>query len=239
MTKQGSSSGKEWSIGKRSRHCQRGRAVVCLGWLLLLLSLGVLRARADQVEMQNGDRYVGTVLSLNTNTLVLQNEVLGTLRLPRGKVALIRLGSALPSAAPPVASPTTGQARTPSAARSTAAPDVSPAMRQLGTNTNLIRQIQKQFLGDAGPEANQKFEELLGGFLSGKVTMDDIRVQAQSAADQLRALKRDGGESPGFAADTYLAILDHFLKESAAVGSGTNAAAGAPASTPSAAHAEE
>ena len=111
-------------------------------------------------------------------------------------------------------------------------------MRQLGANTNLIRQIQKQFLGDAGPEANQKFEELLGGFLSGKLTMDDIRGQAQSAADQLRALKRDGGESPGFAADAYLSILDHFLKETMAAGPTTNASA-PPASKPKPAQAAE
>src|SRR5712691_6726055 len=47
--------------------------------------------RADQIEMQNGDRYVGTVLSLNANTLVLHSEVLGDLTLPRSKVAQITL----------------------------------------------------------------------------------------------------------------------------------------------------
>ena len=32
--------------------------------------------RADQVEMQNGDRYVGKVLLLNADTLVVDSDVL-------------------------------------------------------------------------------------------------------------------------------------------------------------------
>src|SRR5438034_10349096 len=59
----------------------------------VILFLATIWLRADQVEMQNGDRYLGTVLSLDTNTLVLRSAVLGTVTLPRGKVALIHLGS--------------------------------------------------------------------------------------------------------------------------------------------------
>src|SRR5438034_631656 len=55
--------------------------------------LATIWLRADQVEMQNGDRYRGTVLSLDTNTLVLRSAVLGTVNLARGQVALITLGS--------------------------------------------------------------------------------------------------------------------------------------------------
>ena len=66
--------------------------------------------------------------------------------------------------------------------------------------------MQSKFLSDAGPEANQKFEEMLNGLMSGKISVDDLRAQAKAAADQLRALK-GSGEDPGFAADTYLAIL--------------------------------
>ena len=72
-------------------------------FVTVILFLATLSLRADQVEMQNGDRYLGTVLSLDTNTLVLRSAVLGTVTLPRGKVALIHLGSGgatnLPSAA--------------------------------------------------------------------------------------------------------------------------------------------
>ena len=58
----------------------------------LILAMACLRA--DQVEMQNGDRYVGTVLSMSADALVLQNDVLGTVKLPRGKVAHITMGPA-------------------------------------------------------------------------------------------------------------------------------------------------
>ena len=132
---------------------------------------------------------------------------------------------------------TNGQVRTASAVPANAAPTGSPALRQLGSNTNLIQQVQKQFLGDAGSEANDKFNELLGGLMSGKLSVDDIRAQAKSAADQLRALKREGGEEAGFAVDAYLTILDHFLKDTTPSGVTTNAPGATtkptPAPTPS------
>lgn len=208
------------------------QAMVLLSCVGALLSFAPYWARADQVEMQNGDRYVGNVVSLNTNTLVLENEVLGMVRLPRGKVALITLGSRPPVSVTPLPSPANGQVRAPSSARAAAATNPSPELRKLAEHTNLIQQVQRQFLGDAGPEANQKFDELLSGLMSGKLTVDDLRAQAQSAADQLRALKREGGEDAGFAADTYLAILDHFLKGSPPAGTGTNAPPRPPASKP-------
>jgi hypothetical protein len=61
-----------------------------LRFCIVFLGLAV-SVSADQVEMQNGDRYVGKVLTLNNETLVLQNEVLGTVKLPRVKVAAIIL----------------------------------------------------------------------------------------------------------------------------------------------------
>src|SRR6516162_9652696 len=69
--------------------------------LSLALALFALPVFADQVEMQNGDRYVGKVLSLNSDTLILQNDVLGTMHLPRSKVTSINLGSVLPQTTRP------------------------------------------------------------------------------------------------------------------------------------------
>src|SRR5437868_2582255 len=65
-------------------------ALVCAA---LLLFAAIQCLHADQLEMQNGDRYVGKVLSLNSNVVVLQSEVLGTVNLPRGKVTAITLGT--------------------------------------------------------------------------------------------------------------------------------------------------
>ncbi len=90
-------------------------------------------------------------------------------------------------------------------------------MRQLGANSNLVHKVQAQFLSGAGPEANAKFDELLNGFLNGKLTVNDIRAQAQSAANQLRAAKKELGDDAGWAIEGYLAILDHFLKETGGV----------------------
>ncbi len=196
---------------------------------LLALAGGV---RADQVEMQNGDRYVGKVLSLNATTLVVQNEVLGVVRIPRDKVASISLGagavatippgaSAVPPAAASVAPPVTGRALV----ITNAAPDPNSPFRELAAHTNMIHKIQSQFLGDAGPEANKKFEEMLSGLMNGQISMDDLQAQAQSAAEQLRALKNSGQDN-GIATDSYLAILDQFLKSQPATPGGrTNAPA--------------
>jgi hypothetical protein len=202
-----------------------GAGVALVGAALLLFAASG-RLCADQIEMQNGDRYVGHVLSLNTNTIILQSDVLGTLRLPRAKVTGITLGARSPTNSPPLPLLTNGQVPAPSAAPANAAPTVSPVLRQIGSNTNLIQQVQKQFLSGAGPEANDKFNEMLGGLMSGKLSVDDIRAQAKTAAEQLRTLKREGGEEGGFATDAYLAILDHFLNETApSADSATNAPA--------------
>jgi hypothetical protein len=208
-----------------------GAGVALIGAALLLFAASG-RLCADQIEMQNGDRYVGHVVSLNTNTIILQSDVLGTLRLPRAKVAGITLGARSPTNSPPLPSLINGQVPAVSAAPANAAPTVSPVLRQIGSNTNLIQQVQKQFLSSAGPEANDKFNEMLGGLMSGKLSVDDIRAQAKTAADQLRALKREGVEEAGFATDSYLAILEHFLNETAPSGSATNAPASSPGSKP-------
>jgi hypothetical protein len=171
--------------------------------------------RADQVEMQNGDRYLGTVLSLDTNTLVLRSAVLGTVNLPRGQVALIALGPGGATKSTRASSPQKHQPTAPSPAITNGITDLSASFRQLGADTNFIEQVRAQFLADAGPEANNKFNGMVSGLLSGRMTVKDIRDEAKSAADQLKELKRDLGEDAGWALDGYLAILENFLRETA------------------------
>ena len=50
---------------------------------------------------------------------------------------------------------------------------------------------------------------------------------------------RDSGEEAGFAADACLAILDHFLKETAPSGSASNSPGSLPKTKPEGAHEEE
>src|ERR1039458_9161229 len=131
------------SIKKAAPVCKRRdrrplpQAPILIACALLLL-WAPLRVGGDQVEMQNGDRYAGHVLSLNTNTVVLQSDVLGTLRLPRSKVAVITLGSGPVTNSPSLASLTNAPVLALSTAPTNKPPKPSPAFAQLGASTNLI-----------------------------------------------------------------------------------------------------
>ncbi len=202
----------------------RGARCFLAGGAVLVFIVTAASLHADQVEMQNGDRYVGKVVSLNANTLVVQNDVLGVVRIPREKVSLIMLGTT-------PAAPQAGAATAKSPVTAHVAPPAAPVsnagnpFRELAAHTNLIQKIQSQFLSDAGPEANKKFEETLNGLMTGQLNMDDLRAQAQAAANQLRTAKQEGGGDLGISADAYLAILDQFLKSTPATsGSKTNPA---------------
>ena len=193
--------------------------------LLLVLSgmifmfVAAPRLWADEVEMQNGDRYSGKVLSVSGDTVVLESEVLGKINVPRKKVASLTLG---PTAATPkpatnvaqVARSTNLPAAMPTAALANTNMDLTAAFRNLGANTNFIGQIRRQLLAD-NPEASSNYDELVGGLMSGKLNLDDLRRQAKSSADQLRQLKRDLGPDAGDSLDAYLSVLDDFLKETA------------------------
>ncbi|HXR04611.1 MAG TPA: hypothetical protein VN836_07870 [Verrucomicrobiae bacterium] len=184
---------------------------------MIFLFVAAPRLRADEVDMQNGDRYSGKVLSVSTDTVVLQSEVLGKLSVPRKQVAGLTLGTT--TAAPHtatnaarVAGFTNLPAAMPTAALAGTNADLSAAFRQLGANTNFIGQIRQQLLA-GNPEAASNYDELVSGLMSGKLNMDDLRRQARSSADQLRELKRELGPEAGDSLDAYLSILDDFLKE--------------------------
>ena len=178
---------------------------------LFLLVAGWLRA--DQVELKNGDRYLGNVLSLTPDALVLQSEVLGKLVLPRSKVATITFGPAPTSGQS--TSPTNALIHAPQGAIINTNSNLAAALGKLGGNTNFIGQVREQFLNGAGPEANKKFDDTLNGLMNGKLDLNSLRAEAKSSADQLRALKHDLGNEGGESLDAYLDILENFLKETA------------------------
>jgi|SRR6266850_5382422 len=188
---------------------------LCFGFLLLAAG----PARADQVEMQNGDRYMAKVLAMTNATLVLQSEILGTFTVPRDKVARILLGAAAltntthaPAGEPISAS--SQKLALPGANRGAQRnPQSSATGKDAPDQKQIIQQIQEEFLAGADPAAKSKYNEMVSGFLSGKLNVSDIRAEAKSAAEQLRAARKDLGEDAGFALDGYLAILDSFLKE--------------------------
>jgi hypothetical protein len=178
----------------------------------LALSLALLftvRVFADQIEMQNGDRYNGKVISMTNDTMVLQSEVLGTIAFPRAKIAKISLGNGAPGAA--ASHDSTTLSAKPAASTNAAANSLS-SLRQPAAASEAAK-VKQQFLADADPAAKAKFDEMLGDLMNGKMTVADLRVQAKSAADQLRALKKELGPEADSTLDGYLSILESFLKQ--------------------------
>jgi hypothetical protein len=190
--------------------------------------------RADQVVMRNGDTYNGKVLSVTTNVVVLQNDNLGSVTLARSKINGISFGNGNGTAkgSSPVASSTGIQIGQPVTTKTNAGSDLTTALRGIGDQTNLIQQVQSQFLGSASPEAISKFNELLNGLSTGKIDLNGLRAEAQSAADQLRSLQKDSGPDASDAMDSYLAILDSFLQEIPAVNVPTNSSNTVPKAKP-------
>ena len=171
--------------------------------------------------MQNGDTYNGKVVSMTTNSLVLQNDNLGNVTLPRAKITGIFLGTGMATGALPKAPPSdiviVHQPATP---ETNSASDLTTALRSLRDQTNLIRQVQGQVLGAANPSAVNKFNEMLDELGSGKMDMNDLRAQAKAAANQLRSLGPGASEET----DDYLSILDSFLQETDPTNSAANTA---------------
>src|SRR4051794_15968811 len=63
-----------------------------IGVATCFVSLSCLLARGDQVDMQNGDRYTGRVLSYTNNVIVLTNDSIGTIRVARTNVVRVVVG---------------------------------------------------------------------------------------------------------------------------------------------------
>jgi hypothetical protein len=200
-----------------------------------LAMCGVLfSACADEIVMQNGDHYYGKVMSLTTNSLLLQSEMLGNINLPRAKVKLVTFGVNAPTNSARPTRPTTTSARLSVPVNTNKTADLSAALRSLKADTNLVSQIQSDYLQAANPEANQKFNQTLNDLASGKLTINDLRGEARTAADQLRAFKRELGEDAGAELDGYLDLLDRFLRETESLAGPKTKPVGRPAKADSA-----
>ena len=175
--------------------------------------------RADQVEMQNGDHYSGKVLSVSADTVVLQSEVLGKITVPRNQVAGLAFGTnTIATAAnltnPRVPEPTNLPAAAAMRFSTKTNVDLSAALRQPGTDTNIIRQIRQQMVAGS-PEAAGKFDAMVADLLNGRMNVSDLRREAKASADQLRTLKQELGPDAGDSLDAYLEVLDGFINETA------------------------
>src|SRR5437016_4034652 len=162
--------------GEHMTKLQPAARSVALSAALSVLLLTSFAVTADQIEMQNGDRYFGRLLTFTNDTLVLQSDLLGTVRLPRAKVVSVVLGSAAVTNLARVPARTNQQyLAAPPSVR--AGKSIAGAVPQSG-DTNIMQQVQQQFLSGASPEANQKFNEMAGGLLSGKLNVAVIRIES-------------------------------------------------------------
>lgn len=137
---------------------------------------------------------------MSTNSVVLQSETAGKLTLQRSQVAAIHFDNA--RLAP--ATSTMPEKLQSAPAR---------AFKGPGSQTNLVEMVQRDLLSQATPEATKQFQDMVSGLLTGRLTVDDLKKQAKSISDQAHAMKADMGDEAGMALDSYLAILDNFLKD--------------------------
>jgi len=204
--------------------------------LVLLLSGLILPTvlLADQVELTNGDTITGKVVSLNDTHLKLESQLLGDVTLARENVAAVYFGDKRPKPAAAIEKPA-GAAETPAAAedliqrllggksndtkkpggKMPAGATPQQLLDQLksgGLDAGSIADVQKMFPLLATKEAGGYFNDTLGGLLSGKLGIKDIRKDAMKARDGILELKKELGPDAA-ALDSYLGILEKFLKE--------------------------
>jgi hypothetical protein len=177
--------------------------------------LGVSLSTADQVTLGNGDILNGKVITVTTNSLVIQDDTLGTLTLARAKISNVTFGAAT-AAARSLAMPKIVQKKPEADFEANSNSDLAAIAREIREHSNLVQHVEAQILGSsASPEAASKFNELLDELSSGQLDMNGLRAQAQSAADQLRDYKKEMGSDAGEEVNAYLAILNGFLRETA------------------------
>lgn len=163
-------------------------------------------SKAETIYLINGDQIQATVISLDSKQLTLKSENFGTLKVAREKLA--RIDFVPPASTPLAASSKTKpsqQAPTPSALPSL------PGTLKSGAQEDLIQQIQQQMLTTAGPEANQMYQDLVQGVVSGKINIPELKTMAEDTVEQIEALQEELGDDVGFALDGYLSILKGFI----------------------------
>jgi hypothetical protein len=181
-------------------------------------------ARADLLELVNGDHYSGTVVGMDATNVEFRSEIQGVVKISRDKIASINLHpSAILNAGAPGAvisqlGTPTAPIRKPALPAAAASAAAVQQLRQQGANPELMNQIQQQVFGQSSPEATKMFNDMVAGLASGSVSVDDIRAQARNAIHEIAAAKKDlGGDADTTGLlDGYAAILQKFVDEAPA-----------------------
>ena len=180
----------------------KSRRGIC--YLICVVTLLPVLLKGDQLEMSNGDRYVGNVISVTQSNVTFQSEIQGRMNLSRDKVARVSFGEA--AARTPAVAPTVA----PSKPKTN---DVIKPLPKLDFDSKSLSQVQQDLLSTASPEARRQFNETVKGLMIGKLSIDDIRAQARNSVKEIKAAREELGEEGGGVLDGYLHILEHFLSE--------------------------
>ncbi len=180
----------------------------------------VAPAAGDTVRLVNGDAIRGRVVSLDAATLTFDSESLGGLKLDRAKVASIHFGDAAPAAVESVApaasaaTPVTGAAAKPAAGTPQGrVDDILGQLRGQGLDARTLREVQAQFPLLAEPEVGKMFQDRVGGLMSGRLNVQDIRKDAVQALDAIDQLERELGPQGAEALRGYKGILRSFVDQ--------------------------
>ncbi len=113
------------------------------------------------------------------------------------------------------------------------------AVAQLkGLDPGLTKQLQQTFPLMAAPPVQKYFKDTVGGLITGKINLQDLRKQAIAVRKQIDDLDKDLGPEAKAALAPYSSILDHFIRETAPpaqASPNTAAKPGTPAAKPGAA----
>jgi hypothetical protein len=183
----------------QEQHMPSRIAVVLLA---AALSAALVRpAKADTVQLSNGDVLRGKVVSLGEKQLVFRSESFGEIKIERAKVDLIALGNK------PL----------PSARQTAGAPAAAPAPAADGGLGSLLGGIAP-LLGGASAQKGLSpgVDQLLGAGGLG-----DLQKNVDTARRGLQDLKKDLGNGPDSQAlDAYINLLNQFGPIAAAAGQG-------------------
>jgi len=156
---------------------------------------------SETLELRNGDRFQGKLLSVQENGLEWEHAVLGKLTIPKEQVAAVYFVT--PQAVETshkISSITNG------AAQDTSKMQIAPEM---------VDKVRMEILGAAPQEAQDQFNEMVSGLVSGKIQVGDVRKMAIDTVAEVESLREDLGEDVGFALDGYLSILKSFIGKTA------------------------
>jgi hypothetical protein len=188
-----------WANGGRLGSTQEhNMKLIC--FLAACLLAGTVGGRAAEiVEMTNGDRYAGTVVSVTSSNVILQSEVQGRIVLPRAKVSrlLMRETPATDIKPAPVA-----------ASSSTNLPSVATLRgAQAGASVDASKKRIEALLGQADPSAAAEFNKMAAALMTGGLTEKDLKVQAQAALKQVEELKKQQGGTADETLEGYSQML--------------------------------